>query len=193
MHNSEQTWTKAEVQRTAIGVLLALLAITAFLLFGVDWNIERHKAQQKLDRVHRDLSLAGATLENLRRTQGNCPPPGEGYALPEAISQHFAETRGGAPYYQEVARYLRLDLFSPGAPHSEPLIYYLDRPSGHWLLLSRGPDRDVDLGPAALQASPRPEGFPSEWMLQSHDPTNGVASSGDIWISNLLQASSAGS
>ncbi|MCB2154309.1 preprotein translocase subunit SecE [bacterium] len=178
MDFSEQTWTKAELRRTGIAVSLAVLVIAALLFFGVDWNIERRKAQQKLERLYRDLMIVQVTLNQMQRADGAFPAPAEG-ALPKSISEFYARNQGDAPYYQDLARYLRLDLFAAEGPQRAPLGYWVKEDGDRWIVISRGPDQDFDLTEDTVRTWE-----PSKWLLATYDPTNGVASSGDIWIYN---------
>lgn len=177
---SEQAWTKAELRRAAVGVSIAVLVATGVLLFAVDWNVERRKAQQKLERLDRDFTIVRATLEQLHRMDGVYPTPTQGNRLPESIARQYADERGGAPYYEELGRYLRLDLFSPGAPHREPLAYYLSDDGENWLIVSRGPDVTLDLGAKEAQVWDI-----NHWKPKTYDPTNGILSEGDVWVSSM--------
>jgi|GEM_PF-503026 len=105
------------------------------------------------------------------------------------------------------ANEIPLDPFTTDEP--EPYRYFLYRPPGSpligWILVSAGPDGDVDFPPSAVgfsavassanrPSSPRaPEAMALPFhelkeMIRSraYDPTNGIISDGDIFRTDLL-------
>jgi hypothetical protein len=171
------------MRRTAVQVGAILLVAAAGLFLVLTRSIREHKVGQKSERAVRDLLAAQAAIDSFARREGAPFEPAEDHSLPAAFSEHFARLRGDAPFHREQARIARLDVFARPRPYGEPLAYYVDGP--WWVLASRGPDGVLDVTPDLLTATPDPAARLDALLRLSYDPTNGVESRGDLWVSNL--------
>jgi len=164
--------------QAGVAVGAGIAACAFFLFFVLDTDIAGRKVRQKVERAARDLALSASAIRQWSADRGSPPVPEEG-ALPAGFAAWFAEVRGGAPLHQELGRLSRLDLLSPGEPYSRPFGYMAEGP--HWVLLSRGPDLDLDID-AAAWAECLATATSQPLAVLSYDPTNGANSGGDCWI-----------
>lgn len=168
----EMTASPAEMRRLGWMVGSGVGLVAFLLFFVVDIDLGSRKVRQQVDRAMRDMLLAEAAIARMGLSQEGLPQAVDG-VLPPEFSQRYADLHGGAPFYQELGRLARLDMFHPDGPHRGPMRFHRD--GGHWILLSRGPNLAYDT----------PEGyFPDRQSinLTAYDPTNGAASAGDLWV-----------
>lgn len=71
----------------------------------------------------------------------------------------------------------------PNLPLGFPSAYHADGEA--WLLFSPGPDRRFKIVPGKDFVTSEPERTRSVLRGKRYDPTNGLVSSGDVWVSNL--------
>ncbi|MDK2971306.1 MAG: hypothetical protein PWP23_1061 [Candidatus Sumerlaeota bacterium] len=173
------------MRRTALwlAVILAVIAVGMFTF--LTRSIRSQKVNQKLEKGLGDLMGARAALEDYAKATGLPFAPAEDGSLPPEYVEHFAAMRGGQPYYRELGRYSRLDVFSPGKPYKEPLAYFVRE--SIWLLVSRGPDGAFQVPPTILNDETEQADLVDRLLTLSYDPTNGAESSGDLWMSNAIK------
>jgi hypothetical protein len=170
----------AEFRRTAFK-LAGILVLVGVLLFAfLTPGMRERKLTRETTRAWRDLQFVRAALEAYAERTGAAYPVSAEATLPEDFATEFAEQRGGQPFYQEQGRVARLDLFSPERPYTAPLRYVTD--GAAWVVASRGPSREFAIGPDLLEDGA--EELAERLRGLSYDPTNGLYSSGDMWVSN---------
>jgi hypothetical protein len=176
------------MRRSTLFVLLALAVATYALYRLIATDLEQRQVVRLVQRAQADLLLTRQAIEDYRQSHQTYPHPDRDHLLPPELTDFYAAELGGAPFHQEQARLLRLDPFSPGAPHRQPLLYFLAPGLPAWVVISRGPDRRFHDWTALEHA-------PAQWLedltIRTYDPTNGTRSPGDLWIANLRDISRA--
>jgi type II secretory pathway pseudopilin PulG len=172
----------------AVSVVLLLLLIIGAIDRG-RYGGER-SIRAKVSRARANMITLSTAIETYRLDHGAYPP----WTSDPSLQAPFHST-GDEPTFRRIesegfARFYE-SLLAPIDAHSDPyddadepggFAYWSASDEGPWILISRGPDGDFDLNldvvRRALEGSPpRIEdlsGF-------TYDPTNGIASSGDVW------------
>lgn len=185
-------------EKNGIAMALSGLAIAmslASLYLGI-WGPDRHQSG-KVDTAMDTMRDLGAAIDRYRKDQGEYPMWGSGdqtinfYIIPPRTGwQVYPSFRAWAlPSDQSKFRLLTtptayiselpIDPFM--MPTGATFSYYSD--GGGWILLSPGPDGDYDINPQQVYSSALPG--PSEIMIaRQYDPTNGVKSDGDIFLTS---------
>ncbi len=160
---------------TGLQVVAVVVAAGLVLYPLLTQDLAQHKLQQRIDRGMKYLLMAEGALAAWQNEKGTPMKP-EREALPSGpFIDWFAERRGGQPYFREEARVARLDMFGPSGPFVDSLFYAASGDA--WVLVSRGPDGDFDVTKSFSEKPP--------WTIMTYDPTNGLYSSGDLWVGRL--------
>lgn len=168
-------------------VVLLLVCALGLLVFLIPFPEKRHVTRAKVSRVRADLRTMATALAAYRADHDGASPSmvplAEIFDDVEALQRLGAQGHHVAPALTTPIAYLR-ELFPHGhSTPSIPLLYY------RWdseaaLFYGLGPEEQLKIRPQRL-AEFDPEDSEAElldYLLGvSFDPTNGMASSGDLW------------
>lgn len=160
---------------TVVFVVIAILVVVAVL------STRRLAVETKLARVREEHRVLTRALQNYYFDLSDFPTQIQG----------LAPLREPVTYLASIPR----DIFARGEDRSQPYVYrtWHGELQTVWLLLSRGPDGDIDLDetPTGLVQPLIPSlsgtatvggtRLPDFLIALSYDPTNGLGSSGDIY------------
>lgn len=172
-------WSRREMFLTTLKILAALLIAMLFLFPFLSVSMRERQNDRMLQRLARDFGQVEATLRQHARLHEAPLEPSEEGTLPEAFVDFFAERQGGAPFYRHQAEMLRFDIYSPGRQYAERLRYEVA--GDRWFLISRGPSLEFQT-PPPRDPTFAEEDYEAALAPFTYDPTNGVESAGDIWI-----------
>lgn len=173
---------RADVTRAAITTVILIAVFSYGFYVMVDWDFESGTVRRQLDKATDDLASGARVLNDYARRNGKVMPEGPEQTLSEEFAAYYGELQGGSALAVERGRQLRGDVFSPGRSRSAPLRCVVE--GNAWALASRGPDMDWDLDVATLRGDLLNETLSEAARTMAYDPSNGAASSGDLWVTS---------
>ena len=167
-----------------IPLMMLVIAVPNFLEAQVRSKVYRAKADMRslataLDSYYIDCSYYPAWAEYEKSANGSMPSDSDAFLMPSF--RVWAEPREVKTFMMLTTPVAYITQFPPDPFADVPgatYCYYSDN-SG-WILVSPGPDKQFDIDPFEDYVSTVQQ--PSSLLLEKlYDPTNGVASRGDIF------------
>ncbi|MBN1866374.1 hypothetical protein JW916_03685 [Candidatus Sumerlaeota bacterium] len=197
--------TRTEGQRVPSGALfgfvfgltsLVFFSPAVFVLLSVLGTSGAHIRRDVEQSTH-DLGTLLSSIEEYRTDQGAYPP---WTADPQRQAMFVSEKR--LPSFEASAPDDSLSFFSmfyasPGYPQDpyaprdgtrSTYAYWVSEGSEGFILLGRGPDGVFDVDFETLRRAYEPTRFAQEQtglLAFTYDPTNGLVSAGDLWVSRV--------